>query len=198
MEHYFPPGSKHNRKRLSREAQRDLAWWSKTLLHLPERSIANSRREVIPAWSDAASTHGFGGFYISRQNQAHPGPGSALTIPIPLPLARGREHINAQEMRAVEQVLLHWGNEWKGMTLVIHVNNRAIAHAVSNRTIRGGSMNVLHRCLLPASKYDLDLEARWVSSRENALADELSRSQYDRIADLALPVTTAHMQLPTA
>ena len=46
-------------------------------------------------------------------------------------------------------------------------------------------MNVLRRCLLLASEYDLDLEARWVSTRENALADALSRSQYDRIADLA-------------
>ena len=184
MELYFPPGSKHNWKRISSEAQRDLAWWSKALLHPPERSIANSRREVIRAWSDAASTQGFGGFYI-RQNQTHPGPGSAFSIPIPLSLARGREHINTQEMRAVEQVLLHWGSEWKGMTLVIHVDNRAVAHAVSNRTIRGGSMNVLRRCLLLASEYDLDLEARWVSTRENALADALSRSQYDRIADLA-------------
>ena len=40
MELYFPPGSKHNRKRISSEAQRDLAWWSKALLHPPERSIA--------------------------------------------------------------------------------------------------------------------------------------------------------------
>ena len=63
-------------------------------------------------------------------------------------------------MRAVEEVLLHWGSEWKGMTLVIHVDNRAVAHAVFNRTIRGGSMNVLGRCLLLASESDLDLEAR--------------------------------------
>ena len=170
MELYFPPGSKHNQKCLSSEAQRDLAWWSKALLHPPERSIANSRREVIHAWSDAASTQGFGGFYI-RQNQAHPGPRLAFSIPIPLSLARGSKHINTQEMRAVEQVLLHWGSEWKEMTLVIHVDNRAVAYAVSKRTIwRGGSMNVLCRCLLLASEYDLDPEARWVSTRENALA----------------------------
>ena len=63
-------------------------------------------------------------------------------------------------MRAVEQVLQHWGSEWKGKTLVIHVDNRAVVHAVFKGTIQGGSRNVLCRCLLLASKYDLDLEAR--------------------------------------
>ena len=101
MELNFPPGSRHNRKRISSETQRDLAWWSTALLHPLERSIANSRREVIRAWSDAASTQCFVGFYL-RQNQAHPGPGSAFSIPIPLSLARVREHIHTQEMRAVK------------------------------------------------------------------------------------------------
>ena len=36
MELYFPSGSNHNRKCISSEAQRDLAWWSKALLHPPE------------------------------------------------------------------------------------------------------------------------------------------------------------------
>jgi len=93
MELYFPPGSKHNRKHESSEAQKNLTWWSKALLLPPERSIANRRREVIRAWSDAASTKGFGGFYISR-NQHHPEPGSAFSIPIPQSLAQGKEQIN--------------------------------------------------------------------------------------------------------
>ena len=73
----------------------------------------------------------------------------------------------------MEQVLLHWGKDWKAMTLVIHVDTRAVAHAVSNRIIQGGSMNMLRRCLLLASEYNLDLKARWVSTRDNALADAL-------------------------
>ena len=72
MELYFPPISKDDWKRISSEPRRDLVWWSKALLHPPERSIAHSRPEVIRAWSDAASTQVLGGFYI-WQNQAHPG-----------------------------------------------------------------------------------------------------------------------------
>ena len=46
-------------------------------------------------------------------------------------------------------------------------------------------MTVLRRCLLLAAECDLELEATWISTKENALADALSRSDYDKIADLA-------------
>ena len=85
----------------------------------------------------------------------------------------------------VEQVLLYWGREWKGKLLVIHVDNQGVAYGLANRTIRGAPMRILKRCLLLVTKYDLDLEARWVSTTENALADALSRAHYPRIANMA-------------
>ena len=88
-------------------------------------------------------------------------------------------------MRAVEQVLLYWGREWKGKRLVFHVDNQAVAYGLANGTIRGAPMRILRRCLLLATDYDLDIEARWVSTTENALADALSRADYLRIANIA-------------
>ena len=69
-------------------------------------------------------------------------------------------------MRGVEQVLLYWAPIWKGKTLVMHVDNRAVAHGIANWTIRGGSMQVLKRCLLLASEYDLEVEALWVPTKD--------------------------------
>jgi len=46
-------------------------------------------------------------------------------------------------------------------------------------------MQVLRRCLLLASEYDLEVEALWVPKKENVLAEALSQSEYNRIADLA-------------
>jgi len=63
-------------------------------------------------------------------------------------------------MRLVEQVLLHWGAERKGKKQIIHINNRAVMLGLTNQTIGGGSMQVLQRCLLLATEYDLELEAR--------------------------------------
>jgi len=46
-------------------------------------------------------------------------------------------------------------------------------------------MKVLRRCLLLAADYDLELESQWISTKDNALADALSRFDYNRVADLA-------------
>ena len=184
MEAYFPPGSSHSKRRLSREAQKDLAWWSQVLRHSPERSITLKKREVILAWSDASSTKGLGAFYLSGTEMT-PRPEAAFAISIPGYLAKVHEHINTQEMRAVEQVLLYWGRQWKGKRLIIHTDNRAVAHALANRSIRGAPMQVLRRTLLLAADYDLELEAIWISTKDNTLADALSRMDWDRIANLA-------------
>ena len=69
--------------------------------------------------------------------------------------------------------------------MVMHIDNRAVAYAVGNRTIRGASMTVLRRCLLLAAEQDLDLETRWILTEENPLADALSRFNYEKIANLA-------------
>ena len=95
------------------------------------------------------------------------------------------EYINTLGMRAVEQVLLYWGKGWKGKRLVILVDNQPVVYGLANRTIRGVPMRILRRCLLIATAYDLDLEARWVSTTENALADALSCADYPRIANIA-------------
>jgi len=195
MEVYFPAGNPHHRRRISAEAKRDLVWWSKALSEAPERSIAGTKRKIIRVWSDAASTNGLGAFYLSP-NQDKPDPDAAFCIPLPRSLATAREHINTTEMRAVEQVLLHWGSKWRGKILVMHIDNKAVVHALKNQTIRGGSMHVLRRCLLLATEYDLDLEARWISTKENAFADALSRSEYYRIADLAPQLLQPASSLP--
>jgi len=184
MELYFPPGSQHIRRRMSREAKKDLIWWSQILEDPPERLLSLRERDRILAWSDASSTKGLGGYYI-RGTETHPGPESAFAISSPSYLAKAREHINTQEMRAVEQVLLYWGALWKGKSLLMHTDNRAVAHALTNRTIRGAAMEVLRRCLLLAAEHDLEVEARWITTKDNALADALSRLDYGRIADIA-------------
>ena len=108
MELYFPLSGRHQRRRISGAAQKDIAWWGKVLLLVPERSISNAKHERIREWSDAASTKGLRAFYL-RENQLHLQPDTAFSIPLPQSLSKGQEHINTQEMRAVEQVLLHWG-----------------------------------------------------------------------------------------
>lgn len=46
-------------------------------------------------------------------------------------------------------------------------------------------MEVLRRCLLLAAEYDLELEAEWISTNANELADALWQFDYEKITDLA-------------
>jgi len=101
-------------------------------------------------------------------------------------------------MRAVEQVLLHCGADWKGKKLMIDIDNKAVVHGLSNRTIRGGSMQVLQRWLLLATEWDLELDARWIPTKNNALADVLSRRETNRIADLAPQLVHPKSGLPAS
>ena len=177
MQLHFPTERTHFRRRISIEAHKDLRWWSRVLAHALERSIQKQTRSTISMWSDAAGTKGLSAFYIDdnlnrthpyndkpypQSFSTHPGlrPGSAFSITLPTSVTRAREHINTKEMRAVEQALLHWGLKWKEKRVIVHVDNRAVFHALENRTIRGNSMDVLRRCLLLATEYDLEIEAQ--------------------------------------
>ena len=142
------------------------------------------RRDIVTLWSDAAGTKGLGAFYTSGSGQ-QPEPDAAFSTSLPSYIARAREHINTKEMRAVEQPLLYWRRQWRGSKIIMHVDNRAVAHGLEKQIIRGAPMDVLRRCLLLAAEYDLDLEARWIPTRENPLADVRSRFDYDRIANPA-------------
>jgi len=138
-------------------------------------------------WLDAAGTEGLGAFYIESYPQQNPqsNSGSAFSITLPCRLSCAKEHINTKEMRAVEQALLHWGKIWKRKRVICHVDNLAVFHGLENWTIRGTTMNVLRRCLLLATEYDLEIDARWIPTGDNGLPDAFSRFHYNRIANLS-------------
>ena len=162
---YFPERRRNRRRRVSRQAQKNLMWWSTMLSHSPERSISNSGRDIVSVWTDVASTKGLGAFFL-RSGERSPHSGSAFSIHLPRHLMRAREHINTQEMRAVEQALLYWGKDWSGKKVILNIDNRAVAYGISNRTIRGAPMTVLRRCLMLVAQFDLDLEVQWIPTKD--------------------------------
>ena len=104
---------------------------------------------------------------------------------LPRPIQLRQEHINTKEMRAVEQGLLRWGRIWKGARVISHIDNQAVVHGIANHTIRGNTMDVLRRCLLLASKHDIEFLPCWIPTEENILADALSRFDREAVANLA-------------
>ena len=195
MQLYYPPGSGHHRRRISGEAWKDLAWWAEALARNPQRSIALWKRKIICTWSDAASTKGLGAYYTCPA-RPYPQLDLVLSIALPSPRVHAIEHINTEEMRAAEQILLYWGKSWEGKRVVMYTDNRAVSYGLGNATIRGASMTVPRRCLLLATEYDLELEPIWISTNENAFADALSPFDHDRVTNLAPQLLPEACSLP--
>ena len=187
----FFPSSQHARRRLSCDAHKDILWWNQLLgaSGAIERNIALSSmaRPSVFVWSDAAGLKGLGGYFLHHQQQsfAEIRIGEAFSSSLPRDIQRKQEHINTKEMRAVEQCLLCWGTNWRGMRAVLHIDNQAVVFGIRNRSIRGRTMDVLRRCLMLASHLDIDLEPLWIPTTSNQLADALSRFDERAIANIA-------------
>ena len=87
-------------------------------------------------------------------------------------------------MRAIEQGLLRWGRIWKGARVISHIDNQAVVPGIANLTIRGNTMDVLRRCLLLASKHNIEPHPCWIPTEENILTDALSRFDRKAVANL--------------
>ena len=85
----------------------------------------------------------------------------------------------------MEQGLLRWGRIWKGAKVSMYIDNQAVVHGIANQSMRGKTMETLRRCLLMASRWDIELSPSWIPTKDNALADALSRFDWQRIADIA-------------
>ena len=192
LQQYFPHGQ-FARKRLSRDAQKDLTWWTRLMGSTVdiERSFQLGARRTFHLWTDAAGVKGLGGYYYPagpNRPDTYLGevsPAEAFMLVLPRPIQLRQEHINTKEMRAVEQGLLRWGRIWKGARVISHIDNQAVVHGIANLTIRGNTMDILRRCLLLASKHDIKLHPCWIPTEENILADALSHFDREGVANLA-------------
>ena len=191
----FFPAARFALRRISAEAQRDLSWWRNLLSSTGdiERVFMPQARKNFAMWTDAAGLKGLGGYFIANPDKCgtaahHPGliqPEEAFMVALPRHIDQRQEHINTKEMRAVEQGILRWRHIWRGARVSLYIDNRAVVHGIANQSIRGNTMQVLRRCLLVASRSDIELVPAWIPTGENELADALSRFNKVKITDLA-------------
>lgn len=185
---YFPH-RQGARRRISSEARKDLAWWHKllqTTTSIERRFLPVARQQYV-MWTDASGLKGLGGYYqaLGCDHQKDIQPAEAFMLALPRHIEHRNEHINTKEMRAVEQGLLRWARLWKGSQVTLHIDNQAVVFGIRNHTMRGSTMDVLRRCLLLASRHDLELIPHWKPTGNNRLADALSRFDRDTITNLA-------------
>lgn len=172
------------RRPLSAGARKDLLWWSDLLPLTRGIQLLDKERRQFHLFTDACD-YGMGGFWYEGspaegywQNRVIPQENwFVLSIP-------QRQHINISETEVIGVALQKWSDIWKHGTLVIHTDNKTALSGFNNKTTRGDAMDSLRQSLLLAAAMDIVLAGVWISTKDNGLADAISRFDWRAVANL--------------
>ena len=163
----------------------DLQWWQaflddwdglKLLRHLDSRP-------TFHIWTDASGRLGMGGYILQHLSEP-----VQEAFSIRLATRDRRKDIQFKEMKAVYHAIQLWLVRLRGSKLTLYCDNEACVYGLSKLSIRGPAMAPLRNVAMLLAQNDIHLEAVWIPTRANELADDLSRFRYRKIAD-------AHPQL---
>lgn len=152
-----------SRVRLDRQALRDLAWWQRIATADVSRAIW--RPATDRTLHTDASRLAWGGVLDG-------------TVP-----ARGMwtgrdrsRHINYLELLAVYLSLQRFHGELQGASVLLYEDNMTVVHVLSNRTTRSPElMHLLRKVWRLIDGAGMTLSVRYIASKDNVLADALSR-----------------------
>jgi ribonuclease HI len=86
-------------------------------------------------------------------------------------------HIHVHEMRAVLHALRLWLPRLCGGKVIIYGDNAAVVAGLNKGSIRGGPMATWRDIAMLLALNDILMDALWIDSKSNDLADLLSRSK---------------------
>src|SRR5437667_796757 len=159
--------------RISKAAKRDLHWWTVLLHQWNGVAVIHSLpRPVITIYMDASGTKGISGIWEDKAFSVH------------LNQRHRTKNINWKEMYAIFFAVSLWADEWTGCRVILMCDNSAVVDAINKKSMRGITITILQFVLLIATIRDIELHSEWLSSEDNAIADALSRHQFDRLTVL--------------
>ena len=168
----FP--SPYSRRRIPSLAHRDIDWWSQFARSWNGTHFISPHHETVHIYTDASGSKGIGGIFGTHWFSAR------------TPRRYRHRHIQVKEMFAAVHAVLCWGEDLAHKHVVFHVDNEAVAKAMTSLSIRSApTMEILRQFLSLASRLDFTFESSWLSSAENSLADAASRFAYSRLFTLA-------------
>ena len=164
--------------RLNREFHLDLSWWLEFFQSWNGYSFLLSPRWTpIPdlhVSSDAAGSVGYGAilgrdWFVGRWS------------PLQLPLS-----IAYKELFPIVLAASLWGHQWSAKRVEFCSDNTAVVEVLRSGTSRDSNLMVLLRHLsLLAARHSFVFTARHVPGKSNAIADAISRFEFQRFHQLA-------------
>jgi hypothetical protein len=187
---------------LSADLREDLGWW---VHFLPQWNgiLLLSWRPWVPStaialFTDASLTVGFGVYF-----DGHWVNGRWEDMEGVLPLWK-KEHFDIQwaELYAVVIAAATFGHRWSNMRIRLNIDNEAVASWINGSSCRASAshLHLLRLLALLSAKHSFLLNAQWLSTSSNAIADTLSRfnmQEFFKLAPLACRTPTQLGTLPT-
>jgi hypothetical protein len=158
---------------LSSAARRDLLWWMTLLPQWSGVILITSTRQRSIVHTDASGVKGIGGWwdrdhaYSTRLPRSHRG-----------------KHIDWKEAYAILFAFAKWGHLWAGHSVTVMCDNAVVFNAINSKTVRGPAIDPLQLLFLTAALDDIEISSMWLSSKDNWIADALSRFEFNKIANI--------------
>ncbi|XP_045172644.2 uncharacterized protein LOC123534449 [Mercenaria mercenaria] len=97
-----------------------------------------------------------------------------------------KANITFLELYPIVIAVILWGHLWKNHTLVFNTDNEALVSVISKQTSKENNvMFLIRKLVLCCLKQNIIFLARHIRSKDDSLADALSRFQIDRFKELA-------------
>ena len=187
----------------------DLLWWEKFLPQWSGITLLRSHRQHYSLWTNASGFRGTGGYFLPEHYNLQEFRENMLIckkICSPSGVAgfshceaallsldkafsyrfstrQRAKRINFKEMRAILQAITRWIEIFRGSHLHDFCDNFAVANGVQKISIRGEAMQPLCKIAMLCAENDIEVQAHWISTKQNSLADMLSCGQFTKIAN---------------
>lgn len=172
-------------------------------------TLLRSERQCYSLWTDASGFRGTGGYFLPGHHTLQEfceniptcnnicSPSGVIgfshseatllslekAFSYRLSMRQRAKRINFKEMTAILQAMARWIKTFRGSHLHVFCDNFAVAHGLRKISIRGEGMQLLCRIAMLCAEHDIEVQAHWISTKQNSLADMRSRGQYTKIAN---------------
>ena len=166
----------HHFIRLDSEFRADLAWWSHFLPSWNGISMFYDKH-----WTDNADLE----LYTDASNTALSGYFNGSWF-VELVQELEGNSINHRELRAVVLAAATWSQAWSGKRILFHCDNMSVVNILRSGTSRNPLLMALVRSLLYLAAVNcFEFSATYINTKDNDVADALSRLDWHRFWGLA-------------
>lgn len=162
-------------RRIPIDLRRDLEWWLYALQTGSGVRILDPSLRTVHLFTDASNIGLSALWYACDEPHFIAKPELVMPLQWFAFPRHDSDHINVAEVTAILMAFEMYGHWWTNHKVVIHTDNVTAYEGFNRGRLRGAANFPLREALLLAIHHQFNIESTWLASKENALADALSR-----------------------